>query len=468
MYLSIGEINGVSLLGGQDFFHVQMRVRRHLLDLKRKMALGRLGLVRADHLSASECPFLYRDDLLHNNKQHWDGVLRMFSDRTVEWAKNRADADSRVKPTHSFLYFGNRLLRMVNGDCDQPLVGMDSSDRAILRRQAVEDAAFCLVFLLLWRYWLHKLANTEDLPEGVEKPYSVADNFMTRETFFDIILLCQRRILLVKLYHEKFPKFRVFGDRFSSRFAEYVFQYARMMETNAPLFGVLGFMRHLQHFFLQIEMSATDDVKMLHLKRGVPNDVSRVDVQKWAAPDGWHLSDAEICSILDAEASTDPENLGLSVWWWTVYLECPEVLGRAGLDDAENFFSKPVKHFGKGDIWGAGVDDAAAAEKVRDDEDNLDGLQADAAAVDVEVLDCGDEADAAVVFGDICRKVDQLDLGGAGGELDGGGAEAEAANNSKSWHNTPVRLLYKRCCEAAKHFNAELTQNVQDRKFRFQ
>ena len=46
MYLSIGEINGVSILGGQDSFHGQMRVRRHLLDLKRKMALGRLALAR--------------------------------------------------------------------------------------------------------------------------------------------------------------------------------------------------------------------------------------------------------------------------------------------------------------------------------------------------------------------------------------------------------------------------------------
>ena len=32
----------------------------------------------------------------------------------------------------------------------------------------------------------------------------------------------------------------------------------------------------------------------------------------------------------------------------------------------------------------------------------------------------------------------------------------------------PVRLLYKRCGEAAKHFNAELTQNSQDRNFHFQ
>ena len=116
MYLSIGELHGVHLLGGQDFFHVQMRVRRHLLDFKRKLALGRLGLARADHLS--NCLFLYRGDLLHSNKQHWDGAVCMFSNKTINWAKEQAEKDPRIKSTYSFLYFGSSLLRMVNGDCD--------------------------------------------------------------------------------------------------------------------------------------------------------------------------------------------------------------------------------------------------------------------------------------------------------------------------------------------------------------
>ena len=41
MYLSVGKIHNTFLLGGQDYFHVQMRVRRHLLDLKRNLAVGR-------------------------------------------------------------------------------------------------------------------------------------------------------------------------------------------------------------------------------------------------------------------------------------------------------------------------------------------------------------------------------------------------------------------------------------------
>ena len=100
-------------------------------------------------------------------------------------------------------------------------------------------------------------------------------------------------------YRQEFPTFRIFGDRFSSRFSEYVFQYCRMAETNSPLCSVLGFKRHLRHFHLMIDDASTAGLKFPASKRGVQNDISRVDLAKHAAPPGWHLSDAEICEILD-------------------------------------------------------------------------------------------------------------------------------------------------------------------------
>ena len=214
MYLSIGEIHGVPLLGGQDYFHVGMRLRRHLLDLKRRMALSRLGLARGDHLKG--CKFLFRNDLLFSDKQNWNGVIRMFSDDVVDWTATAAETDPRKKSTHAYLNFGKRLLRMVTGDTHQ-LAGKSELEISVLRRQGVEDAAFCLVFVLLWRHWLQKHANSMERPEEIEAPYSVNANFMTRETFLDVILMCQCRILLVKLYRGHFSKFRVHADRFSSR-----------------------------------------------------------------------------------------------------------------------------------------------------------------------------------------------------------------------------------------------------------
>ena len=131
-------------------------------------------------------------------------------------------------------------------------------------------------------------------------------------------------------------------------------------------------------------------------------------------------------------------------------LECPEVLTGAGLSDDDNFFSDPVKHFGRGDVWGAGVDDAPANEEVRQDEDNRDGPQVDDLAVEVEVLDCSDEVDAGVVFGAICREVDLVaeEVEKAANAEEAADAEGaanadDAANGSAKWHNTPVRMLYR-------------------------
>jgi hypothetical protein len=392
----------------------------------------------------------------------------MFSDDVIDWIAKVAIEDPRKKSTHAYLNFGKRLLRMITGDTHK-LAGKSQSEIDTLRCQGVEDAAFCLVFVVLWRWWLHKHANSQPRPEEIESPYSVNAHFMTRETFLDVILMCQCRILLVKLYREHFSKFRVHADRFSSRFAEYIFQYARMAETNAPLFGVMGFLRHLQHFQLQIEMAASGCVKMPPSRRGVPNDVSRVDVEGWAAPDGWHLTDEEICATLDKQSATDPEDLGEAVWWFAVYLECPEVLSNGYLSDPENFFSKPVKHFGYGDLWGGGIDGIPINED--DNGDDTEGGAGEAPIV-ATILDHEDEASAASVFGDICRKVELGSQAEGDGPLPNngdvsGGAESEG-DCSTSWHNTPTRRLFQQCCEALKHFNAELTQAAQDRKFRFQ
>jgi hypothetical protein len=186
-------------------------------------------------------------------------------------------------------------------------------------------------------------------------------HFITRQTLLDVIVMCQARIFLVKLYREEHSTYRIFGDRFSSRFSEYVFQYARMAETNSPLFSVLGFKRHLRHFHLMMDMAVTSGLKMPHSKRGVPNDVSRVDIVKHATPPGWHLTDAEICGILDGmvQGVADPSGAGDCTLWWVGVLQCPEITGN-DLRRAQEFFSAPVKHFKKGDLWGDGVDFAGS------------------------------------------------------------------------------------------------------------
>ena len=338
---------------------------------------------------------------------------------------------------------------MVTGD-NTPTEGTTAEELELLRRQAVEDASFCLCVVLTWRYWLHKPAKRFAQAAHLDGQYGVHLMF-TRETFLDIVVLCQVRILMVVLYREQFPKCRIFGDRFSSRFSEYIFQYARMAETNSPLFGMLGFKRHLKHFWPMVDMAADGNVKMPPSKRGVPNDISRVDLAKWAAPDGWHLTDEEICGILDAQMdqSIDSEtgmHVGDCIYWWVNVLECEELLEPSLLERQDNFFSAPVKHFGVDDLWGPGVN-CALPETGRED-----GIDADDCEVSVDAFDPTDEASAAAVFADACRQVEALQIDGAPPE------EPE----------TSVRQLYRSCCDATTRFNSDLVRHAQDRKFRFQ
>lgn len=165
-----------------------------------------------------------------------------------------------------------------------------------------------------------------------------------------------------------------------------------------------------------------------------------------------------LCATLDAQSSTDPENLGDAVWWFALYLKCPEVFSNGCLSDPDNYFSKPAKHFRRGDICGIGLDGG--------DGDGANGDSSDEAATDGIVLNHEDKASAALVFGDICRKVE---LGAhAESNCDGAAAEDSAGGPKDGWHHTPTRQLFKECCEAIKHCNAELTQAAQDHKFRFQ
>ena len=298
MYLSVGSIHGKHVLAGQDYFHVLMRLRRQLLDNKHKLALGHFGLARAAHLE--KCEHMHAGDLRYADKQNWPGVCRLFSVETKDWLEQQARTDPRMRPTLAYVEFGFRLLRVATGDSVPVDVALlPDPEREILRKQAVEDAAFCLTFAITWRHWLSNHANKGRRPDHIDSQCEMGVHFITRETFLDVVVMCQSRILMVKLYREEHPTFRIFTDRFSSRFSEYVFQYARMAESNSPSFSVLGFKRHLRHFHLTVDMATTSGLKLPPSKRGVPNDISRVDVQKYAAPPGWHLSDAEICEILD-------------------------------------------------------------------------------------------------------------------------------------------------------------------------
>ena len=91
-----------------------------------------------------------------------------------------------------------------------------------------------------------------------------------------------------------------------------------MAETNSPSCSVLGFKRHLRHFLLKIDMEISSGLKFPPSKRGIPNGVYRVSLQKYLAPVGWHLSDAKICEILNQTVrAQNGAAVGDCMKWWT-------------------------------------------------------------------------------------------------------------------------------------------------------
>jgi hypothetical protein len=301
------------------------------------------------------------------------------------------------------------------------------------REQGVRDAAFCLHYLLNWRHWLLEYAPKLSKPSHLHSRYGLTDNFLSRQTFVDIVNMCQSRILLVKMYRERYSRLKIAPERVSSRFSEYVFQYCRMAETNSPLFGVLGFKRHLSHFRLQIEMAATSGLVQPDSKRGVPNSVERVNHEIAHAPDDWHMSDVELGRALDIAAR-----------WWSDRLLTKDT--GLTVDQCVAMASDPVGTFTRNDLCNRGVTNArsdemqteiSASKGLAGDDDDLEPGDTQSK---VAVLDPGDEDQASRLLGGLLAQ----DVG-----------------------DSDVHTFYKEVCYALRNLNSDLVKMAQDRRFRF-
>ena len=58
----------------------------------------------------------------------------------------------------------------------------------------IEDCAYCMCFVAYWRR------------DVVQRQYTVLQkNFITAETYQDVLCICQSLVITTKLYREKFP-----------------------------------------------------------------------------------------------------------------------------------------------------------------------------------------------------------------------------------------------------------------------
>jgi hypothetical protein len=159
-------VEGLHLIAIQDYMHLIWRLRVLLLK-QNLMHLGPGQLVSAEHLK--DCPFLKTGDLDYHNKQNWGACQRLFSLRVFEWMTMKADGyrwegtpvqgeyvedwhedaagrsrnyEPQMAGTACYLYFGYSLMTcwLKDGELDPD--------------QIIDHAAYCMAFVLYWRYWL--------------------------------------------------------------------------------------------------------------------------------------------------------------------------------------------------------------------------------------------------------------------------------------------------------------------------
>jgi hypothetical protein len=288
-------IEGHAIFAHQDYMHLIWRVRVQLLSPKRIWDFGgvfippsqpsamraRVGVAHLDSLrDVSQNKMLNGKDLDPHNKQHWAGCLKIFNKATSDALQVRINAGKQARllispsltPAHPLtsshpLASGETHLVATHAVVVVFTAFLSSwLDRGRAPLAVVEDAALVLAFVMHWRSHVTRSGS------GL----TLAANFLTRETFLDIVTSCHGCILRFGQFRDKYGgQFKPDGPRFTSAFSEYFFQFGRMRQTNSPVVSVMGWSRHLDHYLYQQYLeAASPDFKLPASCRGIPHSIS--------------------------------------------------------------------------------------------------------------------------------------------------------------------------------------------------
>jgi hypothetical protein len=369
LYLTIPEtIEGLWLLGFQDYMHLLWRLRVQMLSPRKVWQIGPGLTTAASHLTdlrnTKGDVLLNGRDLDPHNKQHWPGVVKMFNTSISDALKARIDGpdkEEHLRGTHAVIMVFSCFLNSWLSDRDADRKPTD----------AIRDAAFVMAFCLHWRYF-------------VNDRFKLTENFLTRETCLDLITGCHCCILRFVQFRECWGgRFKPDGPRFSSAYSEYIFQYGRMAQTNSPVVSVKGWFTHLQHYLYQQSMESDNPgLKIPQSCRGIPHSIERVQIP--TVDPKWHPSDEQITAAIDVGVQ-----------------QAIELLVSIGIDTnlstRNGFFSHPWKHFPLKDRTYA-----AAMAETGEKEDDPATTQPDE-PVDQTVLAAQDAADIDAVLGQLMR-----------------------------------------------------------------
>lgn len=293
---------------------------------------------------------------------------------------------------------------------------------------AVEEAAAVLAFVMHWRSYI--TSN-----EGKRKGLTLEANFLTRETFLDLITSCHGCILRFPQFRDNWEgKFKPDGPRFSSAYSEYFFQYGRMAQTNSPVVSQKGWYTHGRHYIYQQFLEATSNHPVPASCRGIPHTIDRIQIPS-VAPD-WHPSDDDLRAAID-------RGVKLAV----------ELLHYCGMDTTSatltGFFKHPYKHFPLADVYDVRKDTGGDVGGDGDDEDPPEERPPHHEEVDSLTVDAADAADAEALLTQLMRAHPQV--GEVQGRLGSDAAKAFA---------TEVNALIV-------NFNQSIQEEAKDRKYRF-
>lgn len=345
-------IEGHAIFGHQDYMHLIWRVRVQLLSPKRLWDFGgiwtppgqpsavrvRVGVAHLDSLrDASHHKMLNAKDLDPHNKQHWVGCLKIFNKATSDALQARINTgETHLLATHAVIVVFTAYLS-------------SWLDRGRAPLAIIEDAALVLAFVMYWR------SHVTHAGSGL----TLVANFLTRETFLDIVTSCHGCILRFAQFRDNYGgQFKPDGPRITSAFSEYFFQFGRMRQTNSPVVSVMGWARHLDHYLYQQDLEAVSDFKLPASCRGIPHSIERVKFDP--PPPGWFPTDEHMLTAISQGIQRAVALLqGCGV--------------RTDLSTQTGFFKRPCKHFPLIDTYVRAGGLVAAAEK----EDDPNGASPD-------------------------------------------------------------------------------------------
>jgi len=261
------------LLGGGykiffvDCLHTCWRLRVQYLNPTRKFWICGLW-AESRHLKTFEerhrVSLLPPGDYDYHDKVNWYGFLRLAG-FIVKHGKLKGRSDLVEKLGREREYAGDVLyLTLLNKYATLWWVKGQSI------RELVSGAVWCISLVMAWDM------SIKDYKDKEKQPYTLKENFLTRETANHVIQSCTALLLTCLLFKRNFVEYDVVPSRLTSRFNEYLFAFLRTDIKGQTKFSAHAALWHLKHYDCQLHVEGTSDVRGVDGKRGVPSAIGKI------------------------------------------------------------------------------------------------------------------------------------------------------------------------------------------------